>query len=245
MDFRCHNELTLFHFRPPPPSWPPRGLHRQPFQCPTHPQDPLPSLPEGWKLQRHVSSQEFNPKSFRNFVEHVVDAELNHRLIPILAAAAANKTVLDLQDILQRLAFDNISEIAFRYDPACLLPSQPQSKLAEAFESSVRIICGRFSATHPLIWKIKRVLNVGSEKELRIAVNDVREFAKRIIKEKKQELNSKSSLESADLLSRFLNSGHLDENFITDILISFILAGRDTTSAALIWFFWLVSKNQM
>ncbi|KAI8023686.1 Cytochrome P450 94A2 [Camellia lanceoleosa] len=37
--------------------------------------------------------------------------------------------------------------------------------------------------------------------------------------------------------------GHLDENFITDIVISFILAGRDTTSAALIWFFWLVSKN--
>lgn len=30
---------------------------------------------------------------------------------------------------------------------------------------------------------------------------------------------------------------------MTDIVISFILAGRDTTSAALTWFFWLVSKN--
>lgn len=40
-----------------------------------------------------------------------------------------------------------------------------------------------------------------------------------------------------------MNSGHLDENVITDIVISFILAGRDTTSAALIWLFWLVSKS--
>ncbi|KAF5937463.1 hypothetical protein HYC85_024969 [Camellia sinensis] len=78
---------------------------------------------------------------------------------------------------------------------------------------------------------------------MRIAVNEVQEFAKEIVKEKKQELGEKSSLESVDLLSRFLSSGHSDENFIIDIVISFILAGRDTTSAALIWFFLLVSKH--
>ncbi|KAI7992834.1 Cytochrome P450 94A1 [Camellia lanceoleosa] len=78
---------------------------------------------------------------------------------------------------------------------------------------------------------------------MRIVVNEVQEFAKEIVKEKKQELGEKSSLESVDLLSRFLSSGHLDENFIIDIVISFILAGHDTTSAALIWFFLLVSKH--
>ena len=45
------------------------------------------------------------------------------------------------------------------------------------------------------------------------------------------------------MLSRFLSSGHSDEDFVTDIVISFILAGKDTTSAALMWFFWLLSKN--
>ncbi|KAI7991884.1 Cytochrome P450 94A1 [Camellia lanceoleosa] len=78
---------------------------------------------------------------------------------------------------------------------------------------------------------------------LRISANEVREFAKEIVKEKKQELGEKSSLESVDLLSRFLSSGHSDENFINDIVISFILAGRDTTSAALTWFFWLISRH--
>lgn len=50
-------------------------------------------------------------------------------------------------------------------------------------------------------------------------------------------------MESVDLLSRFLSSGHTDEKFVADIVISFILAGRDTTSAALTWFFWLLSQN--
>ncbi|KAF7147264.1 hypothetical protein RHSIM_Rhsim03G0150900 [Rhododendron simsii] len=198
---------------------------------------------ESWKFQRQVASHEFNTKSLRKFVEQVVDTELNDRLIPILSAAAANNTVLDLQDVLQRFAFDNVCAIAFGYDPASLVPSLPQVKFMTSFEDAVRISSQRFQYIHPLLWKAKRLLNFGSEKNLRNAVEEIRQFAKEIIKEKKQVLNEKSELESFDLLSRFLSSGHSDENFVTDIVISFILAGRDTTSAALVWFFWLVSRN--
>ncbi|XP_076883710.1 cytochrome P450 94A1-like [Bidens hawaiensis] len=193
-----------------------------------------------WKFQRQLSSHEFNTKSLRHFVEHVVDTELNERLLPILSTAAANNTVLDLQDILQRFAFDNICKIAFGHDPAYLTPSLPQRKFAVAFEDAVRISSQRFRTITPLIWKIKRVLNIGSEQRLKEAVSEIREFAMNIMSEKKQELCDKSSIQSVDLLSRFLSS---DEKFVTDIVISFILAGRDTTSAALTWFFWLLSKN--
>ncbi|KAL2485956.1 Cytochrome [Abeliophyllum distichum] len=195
---------------------------------------------DNWKFQRQVSSHEFNTRSLRNFVETVVDSELSDRLIPVLKNAAANKTVLDFQDILQRFAFDNICKIAFGYDPAYLLPSLPQARFAVAFENALTLISERFNSNIPFIWKIKRALNIGSEKQLKIVVKEVREFAKSIIKEKKQE---KTSEESIDLLSRFLSSGHSDEDFVTDIVISFILAGRDTTSAALTWFFWLFYNN--
>nr|AAZ39645.1 cytochrome P450 monooxygenase [Petunia x hybrida] len=198
---------------------------------------------EKWKYQRQVASHEFNTRSLRKFVETVVDTELNERLIPILATAAANKIVLDFQDILQRFAFDNICKIAFGYDPGYLLPSLPQAEFAVAFEDSVRLSSERINVPFPLIWKIKRALDIGSEKKLRIAVGKVREYAKKIVREKQSELKEKSSLDSADLLSRFLSTGHSDEDFVTDIVISFILAGRDTTSAALTWFFWLVSKH--
>lgn len=196
---------------------------------------------EKWKFQRQVSSHEFNTKSLRKFVETVVETELSERLIPILTSAAAAKTVLDLQDILQRFAFDNICKIAFGYDPAYLLPTLPEAEFPVAFEDATSLISERLNSPLPLGWKIKRVFNIGSEKRLKQAVQIVREFAKEVVREKKRELKEKSSIGSVDILSRFLTSGYYDEEFVTDVVISFILAGRDTTSAALTWFFWLVS----
>ncbi|KAJ6352311.1 hypothetical protein OIU76_001512 [Salix suchowensis] len=75
---------------------------------------------DSWKFQRQVSSHEFNTKSLRKFVETVVDTEVSQRLIPILSTAAANNTVLDLQDILQRFAFDKHKQDRFRTRP-CIL----------------------------------------------------------------------------------------------------------------------------
>ncbi|XP_055813175.1 cytochrome P450 94A2-like [Solanum dulcamara] len=198
---------------------------------------------EIWKYQRQVASHEFNTKSLRKFVETVVDAELNERLIPLLADAAVEKKVLDFQDVLQRFAFDNICKIAFGYDPAYLLPSLPQAKFAVAFEEAVKLSSERFNAVFPFLWKIRRHFNFGTEKKFKLAVDEVRQFAKQLVKEKQRELSEKSSLDSVDLLSRFLSVGHKDEDFVTDIVISFILAGRDTTSAALTWFFWLISEH--
>jgi cytochrome P450 len=179
----------------------------------------------------------------RKFVEIVVDTEISDRLIPFLSSTAATGTIIDFQDILQRFSFDNICQIAFGFDPAYLLPSLPQTKFAKAFEESVQISIDRFNEVIPAIWKIKKLLNIGSEKRMRIAISVVREFAKNIIRKKKQELKGKASLDSVDLLSRFLCIGHSDENFVTDMVISFILAGRDTTSSALTWYLWLLSKN--
>ncbi|KAK7345804.1 hypothetical protein VNO77_16415 [Canavalia gladiata] len=197
-----------------------------------------------WKLQRQISSHEFNTRSLRKFVETVVDTELSDRLLPLLSQASVTKTtILDLQDILQRFTFDNICKIAFGFDPEYLHPSLRETSFAKAFDDGTRISSERFNAAFPLFWKTKKLLNIGSEKRLKEAIAEVRGLARRIIVEKKEELGEKKALESVDLLSRFLSSGYSDEEFVMDIIISFILAGRDTTSAALTWFFWLLSNN--
>ncbi|GMH31577.1 hypothetical protein Nepgr_033421 [Nepenthes gracilis] len=198
-----------------------------------------------WKFQRQIASHEFNTKSLRKFIENVVDIELSDRLIPILSDSAKNCAVLDLQDILKRFATDNICKIAFGYDPAWLSPSLPGAQFAASFEEAVQISSQRLRAIFPFVWKIKRFLNIGSERNLREAVSVVRKCARTLVGHKKRELQENPGLPESnlDLLSRFLRSGHIDEQFVTDIVISFILAGRDTTSAALTWFFWLLSKN--
>ncbi|XP_021764276.1 cytochrome P450 94A2-like [Chenopodium quinoa] len=201
-----------------------------------------------WKFQREIASYEFNTKSLRNFVETVVDTELSGRLIPILQEAARNQTVLDLQDMLKRFAFDNICKIAFGYDPEYLSPALPQAKFADAFEDAVMISGQRARSYWSMLWKVRRLLSIGSEKRLKEAVDEIRGFAISIVRQKKQAMLLKtqefSSSEPEDLLSRFLKSGHYDEKFVSDIVISFILAGRDTTSAALTWFFWMIHKNK-
>ncbi|CAK8543266.1 unnamed protein product [Lathyrus sativus] len=198
---------------------------------------------QNWKFQRQVASHEFNTKSIRNFVEHIVDTELTNRFIPILNSSTQTNQILDFQDILQRFTFDNICNIAFGYDPEYLRPSTNISKFAQAYEDATEISSKRFRLPLPIIWKIKKYFNIGSEKRLKEAVAEVRGFAKKLVREKKRELEEKSSLETEDMLSRFLSSGHSDEDFVADIVISFILAGKDTTSAALTWFFWLLWKN--
>ncbi|KAK8943919.1 Cytochrome P450 86A1 [Platanthera guangdongensis] len=54
------------------------------------------------------------------------------------------------------------------------------------------------------------------------------------------ELNSGND----DLLSRFLRTGtYSDDNFLIHAALNFILAGRNTSSVALCWFFWLVATH--
>lgn len=198
---------------------------------------------ENWKFQRQVASHEFNTKSLRKFVEDVVDTELTNRLLPILSSSTQTKQILDFQDILQRFTFDNICKIAFGFDPEYLTPSTKRTKFAQAFEDATEISSRRFRLPLPVIWKMKKRFNIGSEKRLHEAVTEIREFANKIVREKKQELKENNSLHTQDMLSRFLSSGHSEEDFVTDIVISFILAGKDTTSAALTWLFWLLWKN--
>ncbi|KAI3880483.1 hypothetical protein MKX03_001691 [Papaver bracteatum] len=196
---------------------------------------------DSWRFPRKISSHEFNTTSLRKFVEEVVKIEIFHRLIPVLSMTAEKNSELDLQDILQRFAFDNICKISFGYEPNYLSISLEKTEFSVAFEDATRIISERIGHIIHLVWKLKRFLDIGSEKRLKQAAATIRESARNIVRQKKHELKEKSSLQTSDLLSRFVKDDVLDEDFVIDIVISFILA--DTTSAALTWFFWLVSCN--
>ncbi|KAF9616140.1 hypothetical protein IFM89_028606 [Coptis chinensis] len=109
---------------------------------------------------------------------------------------------------------------------------------------NLRVICLAFATVFAMQpGSRKRHLTLDLKKQLKQAISQTSEFAQNIVKEKKQELKDKSSLETVDLLSRIMNSGHSNDAFVIDMVISFIIAGRDTTSAALTWFFWLISCN--
>ncbi|XP_031487277.1 cytochrome P450 94A2-like [Nymphaea colorata] len=197
---------------------------------------------ETWKVQRKVASHEFNTRSLRKFVDTVVNTEISGRLLPHLSSAAAAKTTLDLQDVLQRFAFDNICKIAFGFDPGCLDTAVTYSEFTSAFNLALRVTSDRFRNPFPVVWRLKRAFGLGNEGQFRHAVRQIDEYARHLIRERRRQ--GISSTENLDLLSRFMSSNDVGEDFLKDIVISFILAGMDTTSAALTWFFWLLSKDR-
>ena len=137
-----------------------------------------------------MASHEFNTKSLPKIVETVVEDKLSGHLLPLLSEATIQKTVSDLQHILQRFAFDNICKIAFGFDPACLSPSFPRPELefAVEFEEATRISNERFNAVMPQLWKLKRALNIRSERQLREALSTVHEYAMNLVGQKEWEL---------------------------------------------------------
>ncbi|KAI9093623.1 hypothetical protein K1719_027072 [Acacia pycnantha] len=196
---------------------------------------------ELWKVQRKTASYEFSTNSVRNFVIENVTVEIQTRLLPLLSRASDAHRVLDLQDILERFAFDNICKLAFNYDPECLGgEGTGGTEFMSAFEDAATLSAGRFRYALRGLFKIKRWLNVGSERRLREAIITVHKFADEIIRSR---LEARETNQDPDLLSRFIGTEESSPEFLRDIVISFILAGRDTTSAALSWFFWILSSR--
>ncbi|RVW45016.1 Cytochrome P450 94B3 [Vitis vinifera] len=125
-------------------------------------------------------------------------------------------------------------------------PSLPALPLARAFDTASEICAGRAAAPVFAVWKIKRALRVGSERRLRKAIEEVHACVDDIIRKKKKMMEKKGSNDdngNEDLLTRLISAGHGHE-VIRDTVISFIMAGRDTTSAAMTWLFWLLSRHQ-
>ncbi|CAL9246138.1 unnamed protein product [Arabidopsis halleri] len=198
---------------------------------------------EMWWKQRKTASYEFSTKSLRDFVMSNVTVEINTRLVPVLAEASTTGNLIDLQDILERFAFDNICKLAFNVDSACLGDDGAAGvNFMQAFETAATIISQRFQSVVSYSWKIKKKLNIGSERVLRESIVTVHKFADEIVRNRIDQ--GRLSDQKEDLLSRFISKEEMNSpEILRDIVISFILAGRDTTSSALSWFFWLLSTH--
>lgn len=138
--------------------------------------------------------------------------------------------------------------MAFGVDPATLNSNDSNNlSFIQAFDAAVENASNRFMSPLPVIWKLKRFLNIGNERKYKQAIETVNQFAMDIIKSKETQTDSK---DNQDLLSRFMASsldmGFNDDErrkFLRDIIISFILAGKDSTATALTWFFWLLDGH--
>ncbi|KAG8093304.1 hypothetical protein GUJ93_ZPchr0012g20584 [Zizania palustris] len=197
---------------------------------------------ERWYAQRKLMSHEFSARVLRRVVGAALEREARAGLVPALDAAAASGAVVDMQELLRQFAFNVICRVSLgAKDPGCIELALPLSRLAAAFDAAAAISARRGAAPVAAAWKVKRALGVGSERQLRDELKVIHDAIMEFIRGSREK--RPAGRDRDDLLSRMAAAGYPDEA-IRDMMVSFIMAGRDTTSSALTWFFWLMTLHR-
>ncbi|GFZ19608.1 cytochrome P450, family 86, subfamily A, polypeptide 1 [Actinidia rufa] len=194
-----------------------------------------------WLIQRKTAALEFTTRTLRQAMARWVNRTIKTRLWRILEKASEHNIPIDLQDLLLRLTFDNICGLTFGKDPETLSPDLPENPFAIAFDSATEATLQRL--LYPgFLWRLKKFLNIGAELKLEKSLNIVENYMS-------DALTARKETPSDDLLSRFMKKRDVDGNLFPNavlkrIALNFVLAGRDTSSVALSWFFWSVMNNK-
>ncbi|KAL9263087.1 Cytochrome P450 704C1-like protein [Drosera capensis] len=197
---------------------------------------------EKWRHQRKVSSYEFSAKNLRDFSSRIF-LENAVKLANVVANASSANQVVDIQDLFLRSTLDSIFKVAFGVDLDCITGTNEEGmKFSAAFDEANALITWRYV---DLFWPIKRFLNVGSEARLKKSVKDVDKFVYQIINEarKKPTSTDDSSVKNDHILSRFLRLSDTDSKYLRDIILNFVIAGKDTTGGTLAWFIYTLCKH--
>eukprot|EP01018_Ginkgo_biloba_P016142 Gb_31692 [translate_table: standard] len=203
-----------------------------------------------WRQQRKLASLEFSAKVLRD-LSSVEFRNSAIKLANILLEVGRKKQTVEMQaktfDLLMRSTMDAICKVGFGVDLNSLSSSNygAEASFAKAFDSANAMVHWRYVDS---FWRLKRYFNVGSEAILRQNIRIVDDFVYKVIKRRRQEISSQNSYVKSDILSRFIalsekEPENFSDKYLRDVILNFMIAGRDTTAITLSWFFYLLCKH--
>ncbi|CAH8360685.1 unnamed protein product [Eruca vesicaria subsp. sativa] len=209
-----------------------------------------------WEEMRRSSMVMLSHPRFQSFSLKTIASKIKKGLVPVLDHFAKEKMVFDLQDVFQRLAFDVTLTLVTGYDSNSLSIEMPKNEYAKAMDDAEEVVVVRH--VKPMfLWKLQNWFGLGEEKKMTQANASFDRSCAKYISAKREEVISQKihqhSIigENEDLLKFYMNLdtskyellNPKDDNFLKDIIKSFMLAGRDAIATTLTWFVWLLSKN--
>ncbi|CAN6866009.1 unnamed protein product [Brassica oleracea] len=205
---------------------------------------------ELWEDLRKSNHAIFHHPDFLELSVSSNTSKLKEGLVPFLDNAAHEKIVIDLQDVFKRFMFDTSSILMTGYDPMSLSIEMPEVEFGEAAETGEEAIYYRHFKP-VILWRLQNWLGIGLERKMRSSLVTVNRMFAKIISTRREELSRGESKQSADALTYYMNVDTTkyrllkpsNDTFIRDVAFSLVLSGRDTTSSALTWFFWLLSMH--
>lgn len=187
--------------------------------------------------------------------------EHGQALCEVMAAKAASGEVVDMQMVFASLTFDTMCEIAFGVSAGALKLAAKGEKCAflVAFDAAQTICSERFLSPHPAEYKLRRFFGIGSEGKLPGHVRTMDSFLQGIVDARHAEMSmsgeagtgAKGATSRGDLLSLFISHAHqhnkpemLTDAYLKNMIVNFMIAGRDTTSCALTNIFKMLPRNE-
>ncbi|EGZ17537.1 hypothetical protein PHYSODRAFT_499752 [Phytophthora sojae] len=205
---------------------------------------------EQWVHQRKTASNLFTMRALRDSMTVVIQ---RHAVVlyDILRRASESKETLDLFKLLNRFTIEAFTEIGFGVHMGCL-DSEEEHPFATAFDRAQRAL--RFRFTRPgWFWKTQRWLGLGVEgqlqRDIQVIDKTVLEIVEKALARRSSRVENPEKKAGGDIVSLFLDSAgssnekQFDPKYLRDIVVNFLIAGRDTTAQALSWFFFNISKN--
>ncbi|XP_057499251.1 cytochrome P450 704C1-like [Actinidia eriantha] len=196
-----------------------------------------------WRQQRKVSSYEFSTKVLRDFSSTSFQKNAA-KLANVISELAASNQIMDIQDLFMKSTLDSIFKVGFGVELDSMCGSSEEGTIfSRAFDDSSALTLWRFV---DISWKVKKALNIGSEADLKKNIKVIDDFVYKLIRNKAEQMDKSpndSCAKKEDILSRFLQANVTDPKYLRDIILNFIIAGKDTTAATLSWFIYMMCKH--
>ncbi|KAF9430695.1 hypothetical protein BGZ94_004912 [Podila epigama] len=193
-----------------------------------------------WKWQRKMASHIFNVKAFRMYTERVFVQE-SQKVVNYLGQMADQGRVVDLQEIFYKFTLDSFGEVSFGQSFGCLDNPEIEVEFASAFDRLNTIV---FNRLFEGAWQLREWIT-GTNKIIAHDKKVITDFALNIIRDRRAKGFHKPQ---KDLLQLFMDmtdddGKHLSDDMLKDLILNFIIAGRDTTAQALSWMFYLLHRS--
>jgi cytochrome P450 len=195
-----------------------------------------------WALQRKTASKVFTNNNFKTlmfetFSEHslkVVEA-INNKIGP------NGSGLVEMQTLMFAYTLDSIGRIGFGVELDTISKGE-DVPFARAFDRAQGLSAKRFLSPLWNVWPIGQIL-YKDERELKGHIETLNAFSYEIIAKRKKEMAGGEG-SKGDILSLFLEEKlGLSDSELRDVVMSFMIAGRDTTACTLSFAVMLLATN--
>ncbi|TMW58047.1 hypothetical protein Poli38472_013521 [Pythium oligandrum] len=212
---------------------------------------------ERWYHQRKTAVKFFSAKSLRAFMMQSMKKNMQQMYVYLDQVMADNKS-FDLQKLLHQFTLQTFLEMGLGVE-LDWIGAETSHPIEEAADIAPTLIVRR-SRMPRFMWKIKRWLNIGSERELRQSMDVLLDWVRDIIHQslenlaKKQDEGKQTARTGDDgeeiksVIELYVENSRDDvvglrSEDLVDFIHTFVLAARDTTAVSLSWLFFTLRDH--